>query len=133
MQYQFLLFVVHYIHCIKHIQMKHISKLKASGSVLNDCTGEHWTLGKWKCWHTVGPHIQYSEKKSSRDKRGTVVGEELSSCGMDGNEASSRVGPAGRGSMAHRGFSVHCNPERGGGPWAGLSSSLPLGKWSTFL
>lgn len=58
---------------------------------------------------------------------------ELSSCGRDGNEASSRVGPAGRGSMPHRGFSVHCNLERGGGAWAGLSSSLPLGKWSAFL
>lgn len=46
MQYQFLLFVVHYIHCIKHIQMKHISKLKASGSVLNDCTGEHLDFGE---------------------------------------------------------------------------------------
>lgn len=62
-----------------------------------------------------------------------MVGEELSSCGRDGNEASSRVEPAGRGSMAYRGLSVHCNPERGGGTWAGLSSSLPLGKWSAFL
>lgn len=62
-----------------------------------------------------------------------MVGEELSSCGRDGNGASLRVGPAGRGSMAHRGCSVHCNLERGGGPWAGLSSSLPLGKWSAFL
>lgn len=92
-----------------------------------------WSLGKWKCWHTVGPHIQYSEKKSSRDKRRTVVREELSSCGRDGNEANWRVGPAGRGSMAHRGFSVHCKQERGGVPWAGISFSLPLGKWNTFL
>lgn len=61
-----------------------------------------------------------------------MVGEELSSCGKDGNEASSRVEPAGRGSVAHRGFSVHCNPERGGRTWAGFSSSLPLGKWCAF-
>lgn len=62
-----------------------------------------------------------------------MVGKELSSFGRDGNEASSRVGPAGRGSMSHRSFSVHCNPERGVGTWAGLSSLLPLGKWSEFL
>lgn len=88
--------------------------------------------GTWKCWHadTVGAHIQCSGKGT----RGALWwGRNCPAVAGMGRRPARGWDLQERGSMAHRGFSVHSNVERGGGARAGLCFSLPLGKWSTFL